>query len=267
MAGILDILTNKLNNSLSNLYNADKIQQLEYDAGRNYGYTNTASGPVSDFRHQAAMNELSKSLGPNALSNVSFIPSGDTLAFGAGLINEIPALFRGLDPQNLKEIGEDIVSNFKGTYLTSNKETPESIYQNIFSNNMVSDTVRAQPQYETPQEKANNNFLKTLNNLFFTPASAAERMPIEDLRTMPLGTQETFGEKLQPTIPTGGSIFTDRFENFNQRVGETGIQQVVSPYEYTFNPDVLKEEEDAQYNLPEKSGIFSNILNAGLSKL
>ena len=122
MAGILDILTNKLNNSLSNLYNADKIQQLEYNAGRDYGYKNTASGPVSDFRHQASMNELSKSLGPNALSNVSFIPSGDTLAFTSGLINEIPALFRGLDSQNLKEIGEDIVSNFKGTYLTSNKE-------------------------------------------------------------------------------------------------------------------------------------------------
>jgi len=95
-------------------------------------------------------------------------------------------------------------------------------------------------------------------------AQASEMMPIEDLRTMPLGTQETFGEKLKPTIPTGGSIFTDRFKNFNQRVGETGIQQVVSPYEYTFNEDVLKEEEDAQYNLPEKSSIFSNILDSGL---
>ena len=97
-----------------------------------------------------------------------------------------------------------------------------------------------------------------------TNLQAAEMQPIEDLRTMPLGTQETFGEKLKPTIPTGGSIFTDRFKNFNQRVGETGIQQVVSPYEYTFNEDVLKEEEDAQYNLPEKSSIFSNILDSGL---
>jgi len=97
-------------------------------------------------------------------------------------------------------------------------------------------------------------------------AQASEMMPIEDLRTMPLGTQETFGEKLQPTIPTGGSIFTDRFKNFNQRVGETGIQQVVSPYNFTgFNQDVLDEEEDAQYNLPEKSSIFSNILDAGLT--
>ena len=97
-------------------------------------------------------------------------------------------------------------------------------------------------------------------------AQASEMMPIEDLRTMPLGTQETFGEKLKPTIPTGGSIFTNRFENFNPRIGETGIQQVVSPYNFTgFNEDVLDEEEDAQYNLPEKSSIFSNILDAGLT--
>ena len=45
--------------NLDNLYNADKIAQLEVNAGRDYGYKNTASGPVSDFRHQAAMNELS----------------------------------------------------------------------------------------------------------------------------------------------------------------------------------------------------------------
>ena len=97
-------------------------------------------------------------------------------------------------------------------------------------------------------------------------AQASEMMPIEDLRTMPLGTQETFGEKLKPTIPTGGSIFTNRFENFKPRIGETGIQQVVSPYNFTgFDKDVLEEEEDAQYNLPEKASIFSNILNAGLT--
>ena len=62
-------------------------------------------------------------------------------------------------------------------------------------------------------------------------------------------------QKLGPTIPLGGSIFTNRFENFNPRIGETGIQQVVNPYEYTFNEDVLKEEEDAQY-FPEEKNIF-----------
>ena len=231
MAGILDILTNKLNNSLSNLYNADKIGQLEVNAGRDYGYKNTASGPVSDFRHQAAMNELSKSLGPNALSNVSFIPSGDTLAFTSGLINEIPALFRGLDSQNLKEIGEDLVSNFKGTYLTSNKETPESIYEKIFSNNMVSDTVRAQPQYETPQEKANNNFLKTLSNLVFTPAGAAEVMP-ENVKNQGL---ESFNNLVSDTVMAEPNQFQDYpgVENLGgvQNFDLEGVRDIISQME------------------------------------
>jgi len=200
--GIINSFQNIINETLGNLYNRDKISQLEYEAGRNYGYTNTASGPVSDFRHQAAMNELSKSLGPNALSNVSFIPSGDTLAFTSGLINEIPALFRGLDPQNLKEIGEDIVSNFKGTYLTSNKETPESIYQNIFSNPNV------QAANQSP-------------NLTYGSAQAAD---FQD------------GQILQPNV----------------------VPERIAPATYynsapNFNADVLREEEDAQYNLPQKN--------------
>ncbi len=200
--GIINSFQNIINETLGNLYNRDKISQLEYDAGRNYGYTNTASGPVSDFRHQAAMNELSKSLGPNALSNVSFIPSGDTLAFTSGLINEIPALFRGLDPQNLKEIGEDIVSNFKGTYLTSNKETPESIYQNIFSNPNI------QAANQSP-------------NLTYGSAQAAD---FQD------------GQILQPNV----------------------VPERIAPATYynsapNFNADVLREEEDAQYNLPQKN--------------
>ena len=200
--GIINSFQNIINETLGNLYNRDKISQLEYNAGRNYGYTNTASGPVSDFRHQAAMNELSKSLSPSMLSNVSFIPSGDTLAFGAGLINEIPALFRGLDPQNLKEIGEDIVSNFKGTYLTSNKETPESIYQNIFSNPNV------QAANQSP-------------NLTYGSAQAAE-----------------------PNV----------------------VPERIAPATYynsapNFNADVLRKEEDAQYNLPKTNGIINSLLN------
>jgi len=207
--GIINSFQNIINETLGNLYNRDKISQLEYEAGRNYGYTNTASGPVSDFRHQAAMNELSKSLGPNALSNVSFIPSGDTLAFGAGLINEIPALFRGLDPQNLKEIGEDIVSNFKGTYLTSNKETPESIYQNIFSNPNI------QAANQSP-------------NLTYGSAQAAD---FQD------------GQILQSNV----------------------VPERIAPSTYynsapNFNADVLREEEDAQYNLPQKN-IFQSAGN------
>ena len=253
MAGILDILTNKLNNSLSNLYNADKIGQLEYNAGRDYGYKNTASGPVSDFRHQAAMNELSKSLGPNALSNVSFIPSGDTLAFTSGLINEIPALFRGLDSKNLKEIGEDIVSNFKGTYLTSNKETPESIYEKIFSNNMASDTVRAQPRYETPQEKANNNFLKTLSNLVFTPAGAAEVMP-ENVKNQGL---DSFNNLVSDTVMAEPNQFQDYpgVENLGgvQNFDLEGVRDIISQ---------MEEEKGNYIERPEDGFNMNGILQS-----
>ena len=53
---------------------------------------------------------------------------GDTLAFGGGLINEIPALFGGLNPQNLGEIKEDIIANYKGTYHSTNMQ-PIDIYK------------------------------------------------------------------------------------------------------------------------------------------
>ena len=117
---------------LGGLYNSNKVGALQNQAVKDYAlgdYTKTATGPISDFRHQAAMNELSKSFSPGLVPNII----GDTIAFGAGLINEIPSLGRGLNRENLREIGEDIVSNFKGTYGTSNKRTPEEIYDSIFN--------------------------------------------------------------------------------------------------------------------------------------
>lgn len=234
--GIINSFQNIINETLGNLYNRDKISQLEYNAGRNYGYTNTASGPVSDFRHQAAMNELSKSLSPSMLSNVSFIPSGDTLAFGAGLINEIPALFRGLDPQNLKEIGEDIVSNFKGTYLTSNKETPESIYQNIFSNRNI------QTANQSP-------------NLNYGIAQAADFQNGQMLK--PADKFDDQGRKLVSESMVN-NIFNNEAYNGEQLKAAFGDNvSFVSDDYYSsapnFNADVLREEEDAQYNLPQKN--------------
>lgn len=242
--GIINSFQNIINETLGNLYNRDKISQLEYNAGRNYGYTNTASGPVSDFRHQAAMNELSKSLSPSMLSNVSFIPSGDTLAFGAGLINEIPALFRGLDPQNLKEIGEDIVSNFKGTYLTSNKETPESIYQNIFSNRNI------QTANQSP-------------NLNYGIAQAADFQNGQMLK--PADKFDDQGRKLVSESMVN-NIFNNEAYNGEQLKAAFGDNvSFVSDDYYSsapnFNADVLREEEDAQYNLPKTSGIINSFLN------
>jgi hypothetical protein len=184
---------------LGGLYNSDKVGALQNLAVKDYAqgdYTKTATGPISDFRHQAAMNELSKSFSPGLVPNII----GDTIAFGAGLINEIPALGRGVNRENLREIGEDIVSNFKGTYGTSNKRTPEEIYDSIFNPRT---TVVSSP------------------NLTYGTAAAAD---FQD------------GQILQPNV----------------------VPERIAPATYynsapNFNADVLREEEDAQYNLPQKN--------------
>jgi hypothetical protein len=101
--------------------------------------------------------------------------------------------------------------------------------------------------YETPQEKVNNNFLKTLSNLVFTPAGAAEVTP--------------------------GNVQNQSLDSFNNLVSDTvmaepktGIMNIETPkgFDYNFDENVLKEEEDAQYNLDNKrsfnmDGIVQNL--------
>ena len=71
---------------LGNLYGSQGIAHLQsqYGAG--------ATGKPSDARHIAAMSGLSDTLNPNNLMPFT----GDTLAFGAGLINEIPGVYRAI---------------------------------------------------------------------------------------------------------------------------------------------------------------------------
>ena len=108
---------------IGNLYNRDKISNLEaqYGAG--------ATGLPSDARHMAAMNELSKTLSPGIVPEWA----GDVGAFGAGLINEIPAAFKGLGAKNRAAIMEDIKANWAGTFGTSQKTTPEQIYASVYN--------------------------------------------------------------------------------------------------------------------------------------
>jgi len=83
----------------------------------------------------AAMNNLSNSLSPMNNKFGNFI--GDTLAFSAGLINEIPALGRDFSKQNLGEIVEDIKANYAGSFGTPNQTTSEDIYNQIFGNKQM----------------------------------------------------------------------------------------------------------------------------------
>jgi hypothetical protein len=120
---------------IDRLYNLDQIVELENKFGNAYQIGTSSTGPLSDARHMAAMNNLSNSLSPMNNKFGNFI--GDTLAFSAGLINEIPALGRDFSKQNLGEIVEDIKANYAGSFGTPNQTTSEDIYNQIFGNQQM----------------------------------------------------------------------------------------------------------------------------------
>jgi hypothetical protein len=109
---------------LGNLYGSQGIAQLQsqYGAG--------ATGKPSDARHIAAMSGLSDTLNPNNLMPFT----GDTLAFGAGLINEIPGVYRAIKGQApIGDVWEDIKANWKGTYGTKYGAKPEDIFKQVYA--------------------------------------------------------------------------------------------------------------------------------------
>jgi hypothetical protein len=136
-----------LDRGIASLYDRDTLVGLENEFGSQYGVQNTASGPASDARHMAAMNNLSNTLSNSGLGIAMGLPSelaGDVAAFGAGLINELPALGRGFSAQNLGEIKEDIAANFRGSFGTPNTATARGIYEDVFSR-AAPQTVRGGP--------------------------------------------------------------------------------------------------------------------------
>jgi hypothetical protein len=166
-----------LDRGVASLYDRDALVDLENQFGREYGVQNTAIGPASDARHMAAMNNLSNTLSPMNNPVGNFI--GDTLAFGAGLINEAPALSRGFNAQNLGEIKEDIAANFRGSFGTPNTATAQGIYEDVFSR-AAPQTVRGGPfaNYGTAQA-AEVTPTKSLGDIVME-ARANEPMDIED---------------------------------------------------------------------------------------
>ena len=148
----------KGNSFLDSLYNADLINQLGYQAFKNYP-SDSATGPLSDARHMAAMNELSKSLSPFDNKFGNFI--GDTAAIALGAINELPDFFRGANPAMLaaglatnnpvtmraglddKAVAagmEDLSANYAGTYGTPNTTSAQQIYDQVFNTNRFAST-------------------------------------------------------------------------------------------------------------------------------
>ena len=166
--GIKENVGAPFSNFLNNLMNADQIAALENEYGSKYGITDTAGGISSDARHMAAMNNLSNSLSPFNNKFGNFI--GDTGAFLAGAINEVPALFRGLGSKNLGEIGEDIAANFRGSFGTPNQTTAEQIYGDVFEGSTPARTASV-PTYGT--------------------AAAAEVRPTIGVESTPFGSMPT----------------------------------------------------------------------------
>ena len=136
---IINKFSRSLDQGLASLYNRDQVVDLENQYANQYGVQNTATGPVSDARHMAAMNNLSNSLSPMNNRVGNFI--GDIGAFGAGLVNEVPAaLTRGFNKENFAAIAEDIAANTRGTFGTPNTTTAEQIFDSVFSRGVPTQT-------------------------------------------------------------------------------------------------------------------------------
>jgi hypothetical protein len=151
--------TPKISEVVKNISNLSNVPAFEKISNLESRYGLGSSGLPSRARHMAAMNVLSNALSKTGLGVAMGIPSklaGDMGAFGLGLINEIPALGRGLTKENLSEIGEDIVDNFRGTFLTPNTMTTEQIYSNVYGRPGVRQGGRMQYAFGNPEQNAIN---------------------------------------------------------------------------------------------------------------
>ena len=126
-------------------FDQNAIQDAIYDIGSKFAdlenisdlenqYGIGATGVASDARHQSYFSALSDTLAekigtPNKLNQ--FI--GDTGAFGAGLMVEIPGIYRALTgTAPWEDVWEDIKADWKGTYGTSYGIPSEDIYKNVY---------------------------------------------------------------------------------------------------------------------------------------
>jgi len=149
--------TPKISEVVKNISNLSRVPAFEKISNLEAKYGLGSSGLPSRARHMAAMNVLSNALSKTGLGVAMGIPSklaGDMGAFGMGLINEIPALGRGLTKENLSEIGEDIVDNFRGTVLTPNTMTTEQIYSNVYARPGVRQGGRIGFAFGNPEQNA-----------------------------------------------------------------------------------------------------------------
>jgi len=208
-----------LDKGIASLYDRDALVDLENQFGSQYGVQNTASGLASDARHMAAMNNLSNTLSPMNNPVGNFI--GDTLAFGAGLINEIPALGRGFDKQNLGEIVEDIKANYAGSFGTPNTATARGIYEDVFSRATPQEiaTMRGGPFANYGTAQAADTTANTGYNYGYNEPAAADT--IQDLgfiEAAPEVKEAIYQDRIMnPNLP-GFAVQPSRFQSFKNQI-------------------------------------------------
>ena len=104
------------------------------------GVESGATGPSSDFRHQAASNALAKALGKGQytdpiLGPISYL-SGGIGSFGLGTGKEVIDFFQGVADPNMTtkeafdQALEDTISNFKGAFAPADT-TSEELYAEL----------------------------------------------------------------------------------------------------------------------------------------
>ena len=221
------------------LFNQDQI----IDLAVKYGEPTGSTGKPSDARHRAVVNEISKKIAgpslPYPTRGMPLLPIqdiiGDIGSFGAGLMNEFPALFRGFSKENVQEIIEDVISNWKGSFGTSNLTTPEQIYEEVYKEDEGG-------LASLPEAQADEPWSTTDWNTF---VSKRKEDPDTDLQYI--------GPKVQPTVNPldyqnefnfRRNYLSDYIDSSQDKFGDEG-----KLYSYGYIPEV-----SPMYNATQETG-------------
>ena len=237
--------------AIADWYNQDQIAGLEALYGEG------ATGKPSDARHISAMSNLSdtfagktraEALGlgtPNKLNQ--FI--GDTGAFGAGLINEIPGVYRSIKGQApVGDVWEDIKANWKGTYGTPYGTSSEDIYKEVYAPD------------ETPTLALDRNRLPRPAHLGFNYNYDTNSMDRFGNTVAPNIPMDRFGNTVAPNIPMGED--TSDLSGIAEVREPTQINNTYQTYMHPYDDvDRWTADEDMTYQPDVQSNRFSGLTN------
>ena len=155
----------------------DEITGVDQITGFNFPKSfSGATGPPSDFRHQAASNLVAEALGKGKFGPLGYL-SGGLGSFGIGTAKEIGDFVKGaLDPDTtvkdaFSQAYEDTISNFKGAFAPAGTTTEElydkiladydlpSFDEGLFVRNLRQNVIERQKQLEDLRKKSIENLI------------------------------------------------------------------------------------------------------------